>query len=63
MATLADKKINFALKNLVVKAVSDTLSDPDYGLKVKPSFARKLLSAQRSSSRGISLATARKKYL
>ena len=63
MATLTNKKINFALKNLVIKAVSDTLSDPDCGLKIKRSFANKLALAKKNSGRGISLSVARKKYL
>lgn len=63
MTTITHKKIGFALKNLVVGAVSDVLSDPDYGLKVKRSFRQKLLSVKRNSGRGISLALAKEKYL
>ena len=62
MAATTNRKIDFALKNLVVKAVFDTLSDPDYGLKLRRSFVSKLTSAKRTG-RGISLDTARKKYL
>lgn len=63
MVTAVHKKIDFALKNLITEAVSDVLSDPDYGFKVKRAFQRKLLSVKRNSGRGISLAAAKKKYL
>lgn len=55
-------KTNFKLKKLVIETVSSVLSDPDYGLEVRPSFARKLLSTKRRSGTGISLEEAKKKY-
>ncbi len=63
MPIMTNKKADFALKSLVLETVSGVLSDPDYGLEVKNSFEKKLLSARRNSGKGISLAEAKKKYL
>ena len=62
MVTMVNKKVDFALKSLVIATVSSVLSDPDYGLEVKASFAKKLSSVKRNAGKGISLAQAKKKY-
>ena len=62
MVTMVNQKVDFALKSLVLETVSSVLSDPDYGLEVKTSFAKKLLSIKRSAGKGISLTEAKKKY-
>ena len=62
MTTMINKQANFALKSLVLETVSSMLSDPDYGLEVKVSFEKKLLSGKRNAGKGISLMEAKKKY-
>ena len=63
MSISADEKTKFALKSLVIETVSSVLSDPDYGLEIKNSFAKKLFSVKRNAGSGISLIEAKKKYL
>lgn len=62
MITMVNK-IDFNLKSLVLETVSSVLSDPDYGLEVKDSFEKKLLSGKRNSGKGILLTEIKKKYL
>lgn len=63
MVTMVNnKKVDFALKSLVIETVSSVLSDPDYGLEVKSSFVKKILSGKRNAGKGISLVEAKKKY-
>ncbi len=63
MTVTTNKKTDFALKSLILEAVSNVLSDPDYGLEIKSSFEKKLLSRKKDSSKSVSLAEIKKKYL
>ena len=62
MNIVTSKTTDFSLKSLVVEAVSDVLADPDYGLKLKASFVKKLNVRKRNFGKGLTLSEAKKKY-
>lgn len=66
MATKELQKKDFGPKfrALVVEAVQEVLSDPDFGLELRPEFKKRLLASYRNNrQRGISLAEVKRRYL
>lgn len=61
--TATKKGLGFRIKQTITDAVYDVLSDPDFGLTLRPEVASEL--AERSQERGkkVSLATLKRRYL
>ena len=61
-ASVGTDKISPRLKAYIAESVREVLDDPDFGLELSATAKRRLKQAQKSSAKGISLATLLKRY-
>lgn len=63
MPLTTQRKLNGEIKSLIMRAVHEVLSDPDFGLELSQKARVRLRKARSSKSRGIPFATTKRKYL
>ena len=55
-------KLSSATQNLIVRAVHEVLSDPDFGLELTDRAKRRLLLTKEFKGKGVSFSEIKKKY-
>ena len=61
--TITQPKIDFQTKQVIADVVYDVLSDPDFGLELRPEMKKSLKTLSNYRGRRISLAAIKKRHL
>ena len=61
-ASIYKDKTTIEMKSLVMRAVRETLSDPDFGLELDNTVKRRLKKSRLSKSADVSLSEIKKRY-
>ena len=62
MSVVTQSKTKNEIKTLVIQAVQEILSDPDFGLKLSEKAKKRLLQANTSKGKTAPLSEIKKKY-
>ena len=61
--TIGNKKTSIKIKALVAQAVSEVLSDPDFGMELTEHAKRRLEKARKQKGKSIPFSEIKKRYL